>query len=459
MISELERKIGDLVQGYQAELPGAHQRTIAACPWLAGVPRDQFYSLRPHLGDARIVAAREAGSPDWSSAYGAALLRDLAQGIVPACRALDRPDLISRWREIPGCGPYAEAVEGRWPTTLPKEHRSLARLCRAYASQAQTLAPEFLQALDSLSISAVGVEEYEALALALVRAGRMVEAHAMWKDLGHPVLDFSPDLADPAAVDAAAEAGFRFGAKAMSDALRFGAPEVVPAMIQAGHRPGERDSGLSLAQWAVYSLADLELVRACVEAGGDRDGAIRLAFALGRLDVVDDFRKTHTLPAFSELECFLHACSMGDDEDAESWWFRVPEMAARFTPDLRAVPAHWIGRDATDSLEIWLKIGMPVDFQSVGGGTLLHFAAWRGRVPMIQRLLEAGASVNRLDLFHSSSPLGWLIRATVRPFDGRFPAPGDRIEAAGLLAEAGAVFMPTYLHVASPELRALFGVA
>ncbi|MCB1023883.1 MAG: ankyrin repeat domain-containing protein, partial [Acidobacteria bacterium] len=69
------------------------------------------------------------------------------------------------------------------------------------------------------------------------------------------------------------------------------------------------------------------------------------------------------------------------------------------------------------------------------GGTALHWAAWCGRPLVVEKLIKAGAEINRICIDHQASPLFWAIHG-FKFVDGKDPKP--YAACARILIEAGA---------------------
>src|SRR5262249_4683989 len=89
-------------------------------------------------------------------------------------------------------------------------------------------------------------------------------------------------------------------------------------------------------------------------------------------------------------------------------------------------------------------------------GTLLHQAAWFGRVPLVDVLLARGAEPDVRAGTEYATPLGWAAvgsRYPPAPPDDSFAAPGgDFVGVARLLVSAGAVIEPKFIEMATEPL-------
>ncbi len=69
------------------------------------------------------------------------------------------------------------------------------------------------------------------------------------------------------------------------------------------------------------------------------------------------------------------------------------------------------------------------------GGTALHWAAWCGRPKVVEKLIGAGAEINRICIDHQATPLFWAIHGFKF---GNVENVKDYAECVKLLIEAGA---------------------
>jgi len=101
----------------------------------------------------------------------------------------------------------------------------------------------------------------------------------------------------------------------------------------------------------------------------------------------------------------------------------------------------------------------PMFSAHLGGGprgTLLHQAAWLGRVELVELLLQRGADPNATVETEYATPLGWAAvgsRYTPDHPNNTFSAPGaDYVGSARLLVDAGATIAVMDVEMASPPM-------
>ncbi|MBD2701179.1 ankyrin repeat domain-containing protein [Spirosoma sp. BT702] len=84
---------------------------------------------------------------------------------------------------------------------------------------------------------------------------------------------------------------------------------------------------------------------------------------------------------------------------------------------------------------LYIEKGAAINHPGCYGGIPLHWAAWTGRDKLVQRLIEAGAEINRRCIEFDSTPLLWAVHGF------KFGGPENRhnqIECVRLLLAAGA---------------------
>jgi ankyrin repeat protein len=82
-----------------------------------------------------------------------------------------------------------------------------------------------------------------------------------------------------------------------------------------------------------------------------------------------------------------------------------------------------------------IENGADIHHAGSHGGTALHWAAWCGRPVLAERLIQAGAEVNRRCTDFQSTPLFWAVRG--RKFGG-YPDTSGHLACVNLLLLAGA---------------------
>jgi uncharacterized protein len=84
---------------------------------------------------------------------------------------------------------------------------------------------------------------------------------------------------------------------------------------------------------------------------------------------------------------------------------------------------------------LYMQHGADIHHAGCHGGTALHWAAWCGRKILVQKLLEAGAEINKLCIDFKSTPLFWAAHGLK---NGGTTSTADSIACMGLLMRFGA---------------------
>jgi hypothetical protein len=137
-------------------------------------------------------------------------------------------------------------------------------------------------------------------------------------------------------------------------------------------------------------------------------------------------------------DLFLEACRGGDETAARRLVGQHPSLVDELTADdHRALPdAAWSAN--ARAVALMLELGFDAAANAHGnGGTVLHCAAWQGRVECVDEALrheDARALIGVRDANWNATPLGWCVHGAEHC--GR---PGaDHAGVARLLIEAGA---------------------
>ena len=107
------------------------------------------------------------------------------------------------------------------------------------------------------------------------------------------------------------------------------------------------------------------------------------------------------------MDRLLAACLDGNEAEARAILAKHPRLVGSMDADAaRAIHLTLDDADVT-RLVLMLSLGWPLEVESEWGGTILHWAAWWGRVNQVQALLAHGAPVNVRDSRYGSSPIAW----------------------------------------------------
>lgn len=142
------------------------------------------------------------------------------------------------------------------------------------------------------------------------------------------------------------------------------------------------------------------------------------------------------------------ACWFEDSATADSLMAKSPV----FGPVEKRQLAHAAREDNLEAVRLMLKAGLPVDSKSQHGATALHWAAWHGRIEMIEMLLAAGADVENRENDYEGSPIGWACHASEHGWGSEF---ADYPGAVRVLLAAGAT--PPKEPTGTPAVQAALG--
>jgi ankyrin repeat protein len=203
--------------------------------------------------------------------------------------------------------------------------------------------------------------------------------------------------------------------------LRRRSPEFVLLLIANGADPAARDeNGRTAYQHAV------------------RGGSVELAETLRELGSPTDV---------TEADLALNAIATGGPVDG-----------AALDSDSSGVLIELAMTSAETLARVVDAVGPMFSARWGGGprGTLLHQAAWFGRVELVALLLQRGADPNAEVETDFATPLGWAAvgsRYSPDHPDDSFSAPdADWVGVARLLVEAGATVEPKDVEMATPPL-------
>jgi ankyrin repeat protein len=129
----------------------------------------------------------------------------------------------------------------------------------------------------------------------------------------------------------------------------------------------------------------------------------------------------------------LGAALRGNDAEARALAAEHPRALAEASEDQRGALHLTMAALHERGLALLLDLGMDLSWEGPWGGTLLHWAAWRGVVPLVKQLVERGAPLDLRDKTYGSSPLAWCAHGS------RFcrEADEDYLEIARVLLDAG----------------------
>jgi ankyrin repeat protein len=260
--------------------------------------------------------------------------------------------------------------------------------------------------------------------------------------------------ADPACVRLLLRAGAVVpGTNALHHALDYERLEQVRMLLDGGGDPNDPAAWPPLHH-AVTRRRSPAFLRLLVERGADpttRDRHGRTAYQhavrRGSRELAEELRELGAPADLTDGDRALSAVANGDPVRAGDLDADAPDMLT----ELAMEDVATLGR-VVDAVG-------PDFAASLGGGprgTLLHQAAWFGRVPLVELLLDRGAAVDARAATDYATPLGWTAvgsRYTPDHPDDSFSAPdADHLGVARLLVAAGAVVEPKFAEMATEPL-------
>lgn len=261
----------------------------------------------------------------------------------------------------------------------------------------------------------------EVLELLLAHGAEISATHQPW---GNTILYFLAgyDEGHPLARSAAA---------GMEWLLERGADPNVPSYDHREaplHRVAANGRGAAVAKLLLEHGADPRRERA------DGRTPYELAMRAGNAEVSEILRaRGAAVENLRPVDEVLHACATGDAEVAGRLLAADPGLRAELVErEPHALLAAAESGNA-GAVRVLVALGIDLALEGPWGGTVLHWAAWRGRVELVRALLAAGAPVNVRDRTYGSSPVGWAAHgsANFREADADYTAALDLLLAAG----------------------------
>jgi ankyrin repeat protein len=244
------------------------------------------------------------------------------------------------------------------------------------------------------------------------------------------------------------------GTNALPAVIGRGDVEAVRILLEAGADPGRavREPAPSghLADMTINPLPaaaardSAAVVEALLAAGADpsspcRDGRspLRAAVRRGALDVAQTLLRHGARDDAGEIDYFIGACATADRAEAEHLLALHRGLMERMTDEDRAAIVDAAESAGKPAVALMLDLGFPIDVRrQADGGAALHVAAYRGRIDLVQLLIERGASLDRRDLQWKSTPLCWATVGSGELSDRE--AGGDWPATVQALLDAGA---------------------
>lgn len=476
-LDQLRRQAKNLLADWRAGRPESFDLLVVHHPQHRTRPADPS-ALR--LADAQLVIARRHGLRSWAALRDEVELRQLslrqrAQRMVQhaisttpgsggtplrvAMQLLDRDPKLASFdaytalvagdlgrvqRRLAADPAWVRTPGGPCPGRLPLHYTTFSRLHRLDRAVADGLL---------------------ACARALLDAGADVDAgfsgEDTWGSVLRPLYGASGAAAFPEMVELLLDRGARIDdGEALYHATCNHDTRCLELLLARGGDP----NGVNVLAHAI-DARDPAALRLLLAHGGNANGTMHdgtplltRAVALGREPVFLELLLAHGADpnvrdrsgrsavalarahAHIDLAEQLLAAGATDDGDAFSAFVAAALAGGRQPPPACMTHADvvaWFGivqRPDSSAAMRMLDAGMPVDLVDAHAQTALHWAAWRGRASLVDRLLDAGAPIEPREMQFGGTPLGWAVHGSRQaPRDG-----GDHLAVVARLLRAGA---------------------
>jgi ankyrin repeat protein len=243
------------------------------------------------------------------------------------------------------------------------------------------------------------------------------------------------------------------GTNALHHALDYERLEPVRLLLEHGGEPNEYPDWPALHH-AVLRGRSPEFARLLVAHGADptaRDENGRTAYQhairRGSAALAETLRELGSPTEVTGADRALNAIASGGPVDGGALDDDAPDVLIELAMT-----------DATTLARVVAAVGPMFSARWGGGprGTLLHQAAWFGRVELVELLLARGADVNAMVETEYATPLGWAAvgsRYTPDHPSDSFSAPdADYVGIARLLVDAGAAIELKDVEMATSPL-------
>lgn len=213
----------------------------------------------------------------------------------------------------------------------------------------------------------------------------------------------------------------------------------------------------SLLRRLIEADAPIDAIAYCLSKPKAQDWNFCAQFAhrLARTDIVEAMRRVEDLPALSDLDMLLEACSSLDEDEVEAWLFRSPDLWNKESTEVWRTMSHWAAIGRIEPLKLAMRFGLTHPGKEPFWCSPLHHAAWNGDSELIEICMDLGCPIHSQDRKYLSTPLGWLIRANSLSPDGDTSfVGGDPVAAGKQLISRGAVLMPSHLFCPNKNLIA-----
>lgn len=240
-------------------------------------------------------------------------------------------------------------------------------------------------------------------------------------------------------------------------------PAGLERQLAQGADPNERvgAAGESALHVAVRRRR-LEALDPLLDAGAEIDGrtaggktAWVHAYRRGFGEITAHLASRGADRSFNSNDELSAAMTRGDLERARQLLDEEPQLPQSDNPEEARMLADIVGYDRDVAARLLLERGADPSAPGLDGGTPLHIAAWFGAPSCTRLLLEFDAPLERRGDDHNLTPLGWLAHGS-RYSGGADERQEVYLDIGRQLLEAGARLEPSFVEMASDEVRRLF---
>jgi ankyrin repeat protein len=140
----------------------------------------------------------------------------------------------------------------------------------------------------------------------------------------------------------------------------------------------------------------------------DRRTPYQIAVRCGNTAAADLFRRHGADESvLGPTDSFLNACLTGDAARAREELAKQPSLVDSLDDQDRGAMTIAVGLERPDVIRLMAQLGFSLGAEGRGGGTPLHWAAWLGKLSMVELCISLGSPIETRDSQYGASPLGW----------------------------------------------------
>ena len=165
----------------------------------------------------------------------------------------------------------------------------------------------------------------------------------------------------------------------------------------------------TLVTYAPASFVETVLARGVKvdRRAADGESVMAAAVRAGNREVADLLLAREVPDDSTPMDALIGRCLADDAEGAKEVLAGQPSLLERVDRRDADELVRAAARGAVAQVRLLLACGFPPDVVGEAGATALQMAAWRGQVPMVERLLAHGASPMKRDELYGETARGW----------------------------------------------------